>query len=155
MLFDKEMQVSQNEFQDYGWTNTPGMWNKIIEYGIDSLSELVSNEFDSEGEITKTHYGHERIPFIGLIKEMQSYNDKGNFDRIVSYCSLMAFVKIQQAARGTRKRIERRDDDSYQETNKQLSDLRNSISPFKHMGVTKVLNNAYQSIKRSAFKNMH
>jgi len=156
MLFDKEMRVVQNDFQEYGWTKGTAIWEKILEYGVDSLSELLYNEQGQDGTIYKSHLGHERIPFIWLLKEMQAYNDKGNFDRIVSYCSLMAFVKIQQAIRGIKRVTERSGNND--DFNKQMADLLYKKSPFHHIGrnglpgFTK--NQAYNNIRRSPFKNM-
>jgi hypothetical protein len=114
MLFDKELDVKQNVFQKYGYTRTPALWKKLLEYGINYLSEELGHETSDTGEITKIKYGVERISFIWLLREMQQYQDKGNFDRLSSYCALMAFAKIQEA-KGIRKKIERKEES----TNKQ------------------------------------
>jgi hypothetical protein len=111
MLFDKELEVKQNVYQKYGYTRTPALWKKMLEYGVNYLSEELGEESNEEGKITKVKYGVERIPFIWLLKEMQAYvNDpKKNFDRISAYCPLIAFAKIQHAAHGYTKKVERKE----------------------------------------------
>lgn len=113
MLFDKELGISQNVYQKFGWsksgTNETGIWKKILGYGINFLSEELGNEVDKDGKITKVRYGVERIPFVWLLKEMQNYQSKGNFDRIIAFCALIAFARIQQAAGVIKKRVERKE----------------------------------------------
>lgn len=111
MLFDKELDVKQNVHQAFGYTRTPALWKKLLEYGVNYLSEELGEEIDEDGKVTKVKYGVERIPFIWLIREMQGYvNDpKKNFDRIASYCALIAFAKIQEAEQGIKKRVERKE----------------------------------------------
>lgn len=104
MLFDKEIDVTQNSKTPYGWTKTPAMWKKLLEYGVNFLSEELDEQRNEEGKVTKVVYGVERIPFIWLLKEMQQYDPKKNFDRISAYCPLIAFAKIQEAAQGIKKR---------------------------------------------------
>lgn len=106
MLFDSEIEPTQNTTPKYGWFNTTNSWRKILQYGVDYLSEELKPIEGTDGKIT-LRYGVERIPFTWLLREMQQYQPKKNFDRIISYCALIAFAKIQQAALGTKKRIER------------------------------------------------
>lgn len=116
MLFDKELSASQNVHQKYGWTKTgsddTGMWKRVLEYGVDWLSEELGDKQDKDGKVIGVKYGVERIPFIWLLREMQQYQPKKNFDRVVSYCALIAFAKIQQGALETRRRIERKETDT-------------------------------------------
>jgi len=126
MIFDKEYEVRDNTYKAYGWVNTPALWKKILEYGIDSISE-------DTGPIGTPIYGVERIPDIWLLKEMQNYTDKGNFDRIIAYCALIAFAKRQEIIMGTRKRVERTDDQLKQANKiKTTLDMKGSI--FNNMG---------------------
>jgi len=105
MIFDAES--ATNPSRHYGWTNTTGTWKKILQYGVESLSEELETECDEEGKIIKVRYGVERIPFIWLLKEMQQYQAGGNYDRIIAYCALIAFAKIQQSKLEIRRRVER------------------------------------------------
>ncbi len=109
MLFDKELGVSQNVYQKFGWSKSgsaeTGIWNKILGYGVNWLSEVLDEPTDETGKVIYIKYGVERIPFIWLLKEMQQYQSKGNYDRIIAYCALIAFARIQQAAQGIKKKV--------------------------------------------------
>ena len=107
MLFDSESTAAPSNH--YGWTNTAGTWKKIIQYGVDSLSEELEEAHTDEetGITTPTRYGVEGIPFIGLLKEMQSYAHGINADRVVAYCALRTFAKLQQAKQRIGHRTER------------------------------------------------
>lgn len=107
MLFDKEMNVVQNSHQPYGVGMTPRLWKQLLDWGIDSLSEVLREEYDEEGNVIKIHYGVERIKDIMLLKEMQAYEDGMNVDRLVTYCILRGWIKSLQAAGLIRKKIER------------------------------------------------
>ncbi len=103
MIFDAESSLTPSKH--YGWINTTGTWRKILQYGVESLSEeLEEPTTDDKGKATTGRYGVERIPFIWLLKEMQVYDPKKNFDRVIAYCALIAFVKLQQAKQGIKKR---------------------------------------------------
>ncbi len=110
MLFIKELGINQQVYHPYGYTTSTSLKAGLLEYGIDFLSEKLEEEHKPDGSIAKVTYGVTRIPDIMLLKEMQQYTDKGNFDRIISYIALIAFVKVQRAARGMKKRIERSED---------------------------------------------
>jgi len=109
MVFDKEYQMRNNLFQAYGWYNTPGLWNKILQYGIDSVSEEYFILKDAKGK-EEVVYGVERIPDINLLKQMLEYNSDDNFDCIIAYCALMAFASTQERIMGAR-RIKRQNDE--------------------------------------------
>lgn len=106
MLFDADS--SQEPSKYYGWVKGTGTWSKIIRYGIEALSEELEDAWTDEdtGIITPTRYGVERIPFINLLREMQSYQEGVNADRIVAYCALITFAKLQQAKQRSLKRVE-------------------------------------------------
>ena len=71
---------------------------------------------------------------------MQAYRKGLNVDRLVAFCSLVAFAKVQESNRGYSKRIER--EENLDNKNK-MSKLF-SKSPFRNVGGTK---------PRSPFKN--
>lgn len=151
MLFDAELGMTDSTAIRYGWTNTAGTWKKILQYGVDSISEeLCAAQIDENGKmITPARYGEERIPFINLLKEMQEYTAGGNFDRVIAYCALMAFVKVQQAKLGIKQRTERTEEKlknsttftrnsflrSIGQQNKQGSVTK--VSPFRSIGLRK------------------
>jgi hypothetical protein len=110
MIFDKELDVKLSGNERYGITMTPRLWKVLLEYAINSLSEVMHEEKDQEGNITHIHYGVERITDPMILKEMQIYQHGMNADRLISYALLMAFVKILQAAGRMRKKIERSND---------------------------------------------
>jgi len=149
MLFDKELEVKQNVYQQYGWSKSQRLWGKMLEYGINYLSEELNTETDKDGTITKIHYGVERIPDIWLLKEMQQYNDKGNFDRVIAYTALIAFAKVQQATRGVKKRVERTDDELFNP--QKFSNFKVDRSPFTHIGRS---GSAINQKSRKAFKHI-
>lgn len=131
MLFDKTLEVTQSSQQKYGWSKSgTKLWEKVLEYGVNFLSEELDPQTDENGFIKRIKYGVERIPDIMLLKEMQQYADKGNFDRIISFCALIAFVKIQDANRGIKSREER---DTKLENTQKLSTLP-MRQPFSHIG---------------------
>jgi len=149
MLFLKDIGANSNVFQEYGWKNVGTLFKgNILSYGIEFLQEELDQEVEPDGTITKTIYGVERIPDPMLLKEMQAYYDGLNVDRLVAFCALVAFAKVQQANRGISKRTE--------VTNKNLDVSRKfsklNHSPFRHIGANK--GSSMMSPKRNAFKNI-
>ena len=150
ILFLKDLGANTNVFQQYGWKNVGTLFKgNILSYGIEFLKEEIDIESTPDGEIVKTTYGVERIPDIMLLKEMQAYRDGLNVDRIVAFCALVAFAKVQQANRGYTKRVE--------VTNENLANSQKfsklNCSPFRHIGSTK---KGFGSMipPRNAFKNI-
>lgn len=150
ILFLKELQSNNNVFQEYGWRNTGSLFkDNLIPYGVQFCMEVLDTETKPDGEIVKTTYGVERIPDIMLLKEMQAYHDGLNVDRLISFCSLIAFAKVQESNRGYVKVINR-EDSNFDKSNK---NTKFRISPFRHIG-----NNIFKGSsnkKRSPFKNLH
>lgn len=149
MLFLKDIGANANVFQEYGWKNVGTLFKgNILSYGIEFLQEELDQEVLPDGTITKTIYGVERIPDPMLLKEMQAYQDGLNVDRLVAFCALVAFAKVQQANRGMSKRVE--------DTNKNLDNSRKfsklNYSPFRHIGANK--GGSMMRPSRSAFKNI-
>ena len=99
--------------------------------------------------MVRTTYGIERIPDIMLLKEMQQYRDGLNVDRLVAFCALVAFAKVQESNRGYSKRKEYEEDKNLQITNKSSKLF---MSPFRHLGGA---GNSSSSMKkpRNPFKN--
>lgn len=108
IAFLSELNANTNVYQEYGWKNTGTLFKThMLNFGIEFLSEQIDQEVKENGDIVKTVYGVERIPDIMLLKEMLAYYDGLNVDRIIAYCALVSFVKIQQAARGYAVDVER------------------------------------------------
>ena len=110
MVFDKELGFVAGGNQPYGIHMTTRLWKMILEDAINSLSEVIHQEEDEHGNITRVHYGVERITDIMVLKEMQAYIQGLNVDRLISYALLISLVKIFQAAGRVRKKVERTTD---------------------------------------------
>lgn len=97
MIFDKEAGVTQNSMNNYGWYNTPQTWKKMLEEGINYISQALLTTYKDDGTVERVKYAVETIPDIWLLKEMQQYqpNDGRNYDRIITYCALVAFVGLR------------------------------------------------------------
>ena len=151
IMFLKDLAANKNVFQDYGWRNTGVLFKQhLLSYAIEYTKEELDVETKEDGTIVKTKYGIERIPDIMLLKEMQAYVDGLNVDRLVAFCALVAFMKIQQSNRGYSKRVIMDDASKNLEKSKNLYKLNSSM--FRHMGHSTNMNG--QGIKRSPFKNL-
>jgi hypothetical protein len=84
-----------------------------------------------------------------LLVEMREYAPGVNVDRLVSFCALVAFMRIQQANRGYAKRVIM--DDAAKNLQKSENLFKLVSSPFRHMG--KSFYKGDNSQKRSPFKN--
>jgi len=150
ILFLKELQSNTNVYQEYGWRNVGTIFKtNLISYATQFLEEQLDVETKPDGEIVKTTYGVERIPDIMLLKEMAAYRDGLNVDRLVAFCALAAFAKVQESNRGYSRRVER--DDSNLENSKKVSKLR--VSPFRHMGNAQSASSMVKA-PRNPFKNL-
>ena len=150
ILFLKDIGANRNVFQEYGWKNVGTLFKgTVLSYGIEYLKEEIDHETKPDGEIVKTFYGVERIPDIMLLKEMQAYRDGLNVDRLVTFCALIAFAKVQQSNRGVSKRIEVTKENL--DNSQKFSKL--NWSPFRHIGGSKA-NSGNNRPPRNAFKNM-
>ena len=82
-----------------------------------------------------------------ILREMQAYREGVNVDRLITFCSLVAFAAVQQSNRGYTKRIER--------TEKHLDNTQKKstlfTSPFNTIGQNKARPSSKP--RRSAFKN--
>lgn len=150
MLFLKDIGANKNVFQEYGWKNVGTIFKgTILSYGIEFLKEELDHETLPDGTIVKTIYGVERIPDPMLLKEMLAYRDGLNVDRIVAFCALVAFAKVQQANRGMSKRVEAINQNL--ENSQKFSKL--NWSPFRHIGSSRSSNSNMRP-PRNAFKNI-
>jgi len=120
----------------------------LISYGIEFLREVIDEELDVEGNVMSQTLGIERIPDPMLIKEMLAYYPGLNVDRMVAFCALVAFAKIQQSNRGYTKRRETEDNSLV--NSEKIGKLK--YSPFKNLGRRNGYNRT--RIKRSGFKNI-
>jgi len=152
ILFLKDLGSNNNVFQEYGWKNTGTLFKThLISYGIQFLTEEIDHETKENGDIVKTTYGVERIMDPVLLKEMQQYREGLNVDRLVAYCALVAFAKVQQSNRGLPHKVET-------ETNPRISSKKSSnltkltMSPFRNMGRSQPIMGE-KSIKQ-AFRNL-
>lgn len=152
ILFLKDIGANRNVFQEYGWKNVGTLFKgNLLSYGIEFLKEELDHETKADGEIVKTIYGVERIPDPMLLKEMQAYRDGLNVDRIVAYCALVAFAKVQQSNRGFSKRIEVTNPNLV--NSQKFSKL--NWGAFRHMGQTRSSEPGMQKPSRNPFKNIH
>jgi hypothetical protein len=150
IMFLKDLGANANVFQEYGWKNTGVLFKQhLISYAIEYTKEELDTETKTDGTIVRTKYGIERIPDPMLLKEMQAYVDGLNVDRMVAFCALVAFMRIQQANRGYTKRVIMDEASKNLEKSKNLFKL--NKSPFRHMGGSGFGNSG---IKRSAFRNL-
>jgi hypothetical protein len=150
ILFLKDIGANRNVFQEYGWKNVGTLFKgNVLSYGIEFLKEELDHQTKENGEIVKTIYGVERIPDIMLLKEMQAYRDGLNVDRLVAFCALIAFAKVQQSNRGLTKRVEVTKENL--DNSQKFSKL--NLSPFRHMGGSKGGSKSNQP-PRNPFRNM-
>lgn len=151
ILFLKELQSNTNVYQEYGWRNVGTLFKtNLISYAVQFLTEELDHETTPDGTIVKTTYGIERIPDIMLLKEMQAYREGLNVDRLVSFCALVAFAKVQESNRGYSKRVER--EEGHLDNAKNFSKL-SMNSPFRHMGRSQSPTSSMRA-PRNPFKNM-
>lgn len=153
VVFLKEISSSSNAHYEYGWKNTGRIfYDHLMSYGIESVKEVLYKETKPDGTVVRNHYGIENICDIWLLEEMLQYREGLNVDRLVSYCALMAFVKLRISNYGYRKEKVVKDD---LENNKNLYTLKER-SPFKTIG--RINNTSLDSKYRkrtSNFKNLH
>jgi len=150
ILFLKDIGANRNVFQEYGWKNVGTIFKgNLLSYGIEFLKEELDTETKSDGTIVKTTYGVERIPDPMLLKEMQAYQEGVNVDRLVAFCALIAFAKVQQSNRGYIKRTERTNQNL--ENSQKISKL--NWGPFRHIGRT-TSSSGQMMPPRNAFKNL-
>jgi len=151
IMFLKDLGANANVFQEYGWKNTGVLFKQhLLNYAIEYTKEELDVETKSDGTIVRTKYGIERIPDPMLLKEMQAYTDGLNVDRMVAFCALVAFMRIQQANRGFNKVTIM--DESAKNLQKSENLFKLTSSPFRHMGKSGYT--GLQGSKRSAFKNL-
>lgn len=146
IIFDRELDREQNTHDPFGWTKSQALWKVMMEYGVNFLSEELDHTYLPNGNTLKVIYGVSRIPDIMLLREMQAYQEKGNFDRIIAYVALVAFVAKQNAELGVKKIT--RKDDKLKSTQK-MSNF--AYNPFKSIarntGMARVRVNPFKSIK--------
>ena len=108
MIFNKELTANYTPNHPYGWKNTGKVFSThILPYGIEFTTEELDSEILSNGNIIVKRWGIERVQgFQMLLKEMLQYHEGGNFDRLIAYCALITFAKIQQANRAIVKKTE-------------------------------------------------
>jgi len=148
ILFLKDLGSNSNVYQTYGWKNTGTLFKQhLLSYGIQYLMEEIDQQVDDKGDITGVTYGVERIPDIMLLKEMAAYHEGLNVDRLVSFCALVAFAKVQQSNRGYYKRFEANTNLEKSEKSYKLK-----LNPFRHIG-NSGSSSSGMSKPRSAFKN--
>ena len=149
ILFLKDLGSNRTVYQEYGWKNTGTLFkNHLISYGLEFLREVTDEETDQNGSVTSQTFGVERIPDPMLIKEMLAYYPGLNVDRMVSFCALIAFAKVQQSNRGYSKR---RESESVKPLDKSQNLFKFKYSPFSNIG-RKSSKTSYKR-KRSGFKN--
>ena len=152
IMFLKDLGANNSVYQEYGWKNTGTLFkNHLLSYAIEYTKEELDVETKPDGTIVRTKYGIERIPDVMLLKEMAAYADGVNVDRLVAFCAMVAFMRIQQANRGYAKRVVMDDMAKNLQKSENLFKLNNS--PFRHMGRSNSSLGG-QNVKRSPFKNI-
>jgi hypothetical protein len=152
ILFLKELGSNNNVFQEYGWRNTGTLFKThLISYGINFLTEEIDVETKEDGTIVKTTYGVERIKDPILLKEMQQYREGLNVDRLVAFCSLVAFAKVQQSNRGYPHKIET-ETNSKNNSQKSSNLSKLNMSPFRNLG--KPVSRGTDKFIKQAFRNL-
>lgn len=152
IMFLKDLGSNVNVFQEYGWKNTGTLFKQhLLNYAIEYTKEELDIETKADGTIVRTKYGIERIPDPMLLTEMREYAAGVNVDRLVAFCALVAFMRIQQSNRGYAKRVIM--DDAAKNLQKSENLFKLNKSPFRHMGGRGPSVNG-QVFKRSAFKNL-
>lgn len=150
VLFLKDLGSNRSVYAEYGWKNTGTLFKQhLLSYGIEFLKDEIDQVFGENGEVLKTHFGIERIPDPMLLTEMTQYEAGLNVDRLVAYCALVAFAKVQQSNRGLQKRV----DLSSDKLESSLKMTKLIMSPFRHLGQTRSSTNSSQP-KRNAFRNL-
>lgn len=101
MIFNKDLSATFTPNHPYGWKNVGTIFKThILPRGIEFLTEELDSEELPNGNKIVRKWGIERLQgSIMLLKEMQQYHDGVNVDRLVAYCALITFAKIQQANR--------------------------------------------------------
>jgi hypothetical protein len=151
IMFLKDLGSNTNVFQEYGWKNTGTLFKAhLLNYAIEYTKEELDVETKADGTIVRTKYGIERIPDPMLLVEMREYAAGVNVDRLVAFCALVAFMRIQQSNRGYAKRVIM--DDAAKNLQKSENLFKLNKSPFRHMGRGQLANG--QKFKRSPFKNL-
>jgi hypothetical protein len=151
IMFLKDLGSNTNVFQEYGWKNTGTLFKQhLLNYAIEYTKEELDVETKADGTIVRTKYGIERIPDPMLLTEMREYAPGVNVDRLVSFCALVAFMRIQQSNRGYAKRVVM--DDAAKNLQKSENLFKLNKSPFRHMGGG--MRNTMSGFQKSAFKNI-
>jgi hypothetical protein len=152
ILFLKDLGSNNNVFQEYGWRNTGTLFKShLISYGINFLTEELNVETKPDGTIVKTTYGIERIKDPVLLKEMQQYREGLNVDRLVAFCALVAFAKVQQSNRGYAHKVET-ETKLGQNAKKSDNLSKLNMSPFRNLG--KPMSSNKDKVVRQAFRNL-
>jgi hypothetical protein len=151
IMFLKDLGSNNNVFQEYGWKNTGTLFKQhLLNYAIEYTKEELDVETKADGTIVRTKYGIERIPDPMLLTEMREYAAGVNVDRLVAFCALVAFMRIQQSNRGYAKRVIM--DDAAKNLQKSDNLFKLNRSPFRHIGNGRLSNG--QPFKKSPFKNL-
>ena len=152
MLFLKEAQANKTVYQEYGWKNTGTLFKThLLSYLIEWLKEVVDEDIEDDGTISKKHYGIRRVPDKMALVEMEAYRPGVNVDRLVSLAALIAFVKIRESNTNKPIRVENEIDNNLQnsenlyklnrgafrnlgKSKQSMTSSKKGRSPFKHIG---------------------
>ena len=122
--------------------------NIMIPYGVSFLTEELGSDFDEQGEVIRIHYGVERIPDRMLCVEFDAYRHGLNVDRIVAFCALISFVRIQFAAKGVTEIHE-----YAKNLENPLKNVKLIVTPFRNIGGAKNTIPLEYRVQRTAFRN--
>lgn len=148
ILFLKDLDSNVQSFQEYGWKNTGDIFVKhMIPYGLKFLKEEIYSTVLTNGT-TIRKFGVERIPDVMIFKEMEAYYQGMNADRLITFCSLAAFISIQHANRGYIKRVD------YVEGVKQNIDKNLYLKPNSFFREGKKFSDNKYNVKKGLFRNL-
>lgn len=148
IMFLKDLGANLQSFQEYGWKNAGTLFRlNMLPYGVAFLKEEIDHETSTTGQVVKRVYGIERVPDIMLMKEMEAYHPDLNVDRIIAFCALASFVRVQHANRGYVKRVDK--DNSTKKLDQSLYTVDKSFFKTRNTG-----GDSKYNLKKSGFRNL-
>lgn len=148
ILFLKEVAPARPNQVKYGWRNVGNFFKRnMLPYLVDYLKEVIHEDCDDAGNVTKKTFGISRIPDIMAMEEMRGYDEKVNTDRLISLASLIAYVQIKISNTKMSERV-----DNQEDTPVNYDQYKIRSNPFSAIGRSK---SPFSAIRKSPFIKMH